>query len=107
MTVEPVTVAIVTVVIVTVVTVTVVTQVIVTVVTVLIVKVVIVTAVTVEIFTVAIVTYFSKNNLKPQQLMRCVQGSFSQSCDVLDDPGKHRAAAVQNVAAIPNSAAGS
>ena len=31
---------------------------------------------------VVIVKYFIKNNMTPPQLMRCVQGSFSQSCDV-------------------------
>ena len=52
--------------------------------------VVIVTVVTVTVVifvTVVIVTYFSKNKLTPRQLMRCVQGSFSQSCNVSDDDG--------------------
>ena len=40
--------------------------------------VVIVTVVTVAVVTVVIVTYFSKNNLIPQQPMRCSQVSFSR-----------------------------
>ena len=57
-----------TVVIVTVVTVTVV----------IFVTLVIVTVATVAVGTVVIVTYFSKNNLTPQQQMRYSQGSFSR-----------------------------
>ena len=44
----------------------------------LIVTVVIVTIVTVAIVTEVIVIYISKNNLTPQQPMRCSQGSFLQ-----------------------------
>ena len=39
---------------------------------------VIVTVATVAVGTVVIVTYFSKNNLTPQQQMRYSQGSFSR-----------------------------
>ena len=51
-----------------------------------IVTVVIVTVVTEALVTVVIVTYFSKNNLTPQQLMRCSRAAFRDSCDVFNFP---------------------
>ena len=50
----------------------------VTVTVVIFVTLVIVTVATVAVGTVVIVTYFSKNNLTPQQQMRYSQGSFSR-----------------------------
>ena len=43
----------------------------------------VVTVVTVAVGTVVIVTYLSKNNLTPWQLMRCSHGRFCNSRDVL------------------------
>ena len=42
-----------------------------------------VTVATVAVVTVIIVRYFSKNNWTPQQLIRCSQGAFHNSRDVL------------------------
>ena len=91
-----------TVVIVTVVTVTVV----------IFVTLVIVTVATVAVGTVVIVTYFSKNNLTPQQQMRYSQGSFSRfsQCLVSISPKpcfrgvtKHNSDEVQNSELVGNT----